>query len=51
VAYDLKDLPQRSWQLLEEIESGSQRLKRMAEAARDMAVDSFHALAQAVSNT
>ncbi|GFH25403.1 uncharacterized protein HaLaN_23355 [Haematococcus lacustris] len=46
VAYDLKDLPQRSWQLLAEIESGSQRLQRMAEAARDMAVDSFHALAQ-----
>ncbi|KAL6748171.1 hypothetical protein V8C86DRAFT_2885693 [Haematococcus lacustris] len=46
VSYDLADLPARSRHLIEEAHSGSTRLHQMARAARDVAIDSFHALAQ-----
>ncbi|KAJ9517814.1 hypothetical protein QJQ45_004136 [Haematococcus lacustris] len=46
VEYDLSNLASRSKQLMAEAHSGSDRLHRMALAAREMAVNDFHAMMQ-----
>ncbi|GFH08287.1 uncharacterized protein HaLaN_03223, partial [Haematococcus lacustris] len=46
VEYDLSSLAYRTKQLIAEAHSGSDRLHRMAIAAREMAIDDFHAIRQ-----